>query len=51
MSTAITIERLKRIHEPGPVRVVRPSPAAPVSDAGLAARLRLLASWAKAVGR
>ncbi len=51
MSAAITPERLKRIHEPGPVRVVRPSPAAPVSDAGLAARLRLLASWAKAVGR
>ncbi len=51
MSAAITLERLKRIHEPGPVRVVRPAPAAPVSDADLAARLRLLASWAKAVTR
>lgn len=39
MSAAITLERLKRIHEPGPVRVVRPAPAAPVSDADLAARL------------
>ena len=47
----VTLERLKRIHEPGPVRVVRPAPAAPASDADLAARLRLRASWAKAVTR
>lgn len=47
----VTLERLKRIHEPGPVRVVRPAPAAPASDADLAALLRLRASSAKAVGR
>lgn len=47
----VTAERLERLHRPGPVRVVRTAPAAPVSDAGLAARLRLLASWAKAVTR
>lgn len=51
MSAAITLERLKRIHEPGPVRVVRPAPAATVSDADLAARLRLRASWVQAVTR